>query len=526
MRSLAVDGARGAGAAMICAAMLLLLIMQRDYVRPTGLVSSRQSRLRQQTEAHRVLKSRKQELASFPDATPELDLPHVDTARDAEPTDFFNQWSKEDDSKLPLPSLSLTGARGKDRARRRIQMMHKTQKLSPAGGDSDLPTAADNPVGVAAAAKILKDEEGFDKSIGEGKDALEEWKKAAKNSGPAILDSITDDATSFNPFPHQSLSEKLEIQDVWNNARKLAKPAGKLSDDPEETKKSIMNAEAQAESAAYLAANEAAAVDAYDLSMPNPDMMAKKGRSSLTGQALANKNQMHLQGQAMAMHSHHGLLSSQALAAWRRADRMNGRKNAIMSRTQALADVDGGAALKHGSKSIDAAIVRLVKQDEKTIRSDVNRYRLAIAKAQGEKDEAVKLAGADSQAVKDAATMITKDKVHILMDGGREMEAKRIMKAAQSLESSAAQQSSGAKALNPKPVEVQRGQVSETPEQPIEVRMRSRARNAHKPSLLKQDFKPTDKVSPITCALRRLVRLFCILGTIQRASFIARRWIY
>ena len=146
--------------------------------------------------------------------------------------------------------------------------------------------ADDSPIGTAAAARILGDAEGLEKSNGpEG--SIEQWKQAAKGSGAKALDEITDDVTSGNPFPNQALSEKMEIQDVWNKAQALARPAGRLDGTAKENKATIANAVAQASAAAYMAANEAAAVDGYDVSMPNPDMMANKKRTAMVGQARA-----------------------------------------------------------------------------------------------------------------------------------------------------------------------------------------------------------------------------------------------
>ena len=133
---------------------------------------------------------------------------------------------------------------------------------------------------------------------------MDSWKSAVKNSGPAIIQDVTDDATSFNPFPKSSLSEKMEIQDVWDKAQALARPAGpagSLDGDAKTAKKTIENAESQADASAYLAANEViassacilfvryltprfgaqeAAVDAYDVSIPNVDMMARGPRGA------------------------------------------------------------------------------------------------------------------------------------------------------------------------------------------------------------------------------------------------------
>ena len=53
--------------------------------------------------------------------------------------------------------------------------------------------------GFAQAAKILKDSEIFEKS--KGTEAMGSWKTAFKNSGPAIIQDVTDDATTFSPFP-------------------------------------------------------------------------------------------------------------------------------------------------------------------------------------------------------------------------------------------------------------------------------------------------------------------------------------
>jgi hypothetical protein len=81
-------------------------------------------------------------------------------------------------------------------------------------------------------------------------DAIGKWKDAAKGAGPAILDAIKDDVSTYSPFPKSSLSERMEVQDVWDRARANTKSAGKLDGDAKETKNTVENAEAQAESQA------------------------------------------------------------------------------------------------------------------------------------------------------------------------------------------------------------------------------------------------------------------------------------
>jgi len=195
----------------------------------------------------------------------------------------------------PGPALAAAQPQGKPT----LKVAKKAQKLTANEADGGLspieePKAEDNPIGLAEAAKILKDEDVYDQAKESG--ALPNWKAAVAGSGKSILNEVTDDVTSFNPFPHKSLSEQMEVKAVWDKARAAAKPAGSLDQDAKTTKSSIENAEAQADSAAYLAANEAAAVDSYDLSFPNPDTMAVGKGKTMATQALANgvrKGNMH-----------------------------------------------------------------------------------------------------------------------------------------------------------------------------------------------------------------------------------------
>jgi len=184
-----------------------------------------------------------------------------------------------------------------------LKVAENSQKLTENEDNGGLPPneeprAEDSPIGLAAAAKILKDTEVYDHAQQSG--AMPDWKAAVSGSGDKILSEVTDDVTSYNPFPHKSLAEQMEVRDVWNKARAMAKPAGSLDGDAASARSSIENAEAQADSAAYLAANEAAAVDSYDVSFPNPDTMAVGKRGAMSGQAMANGARLARVHQALA----------------------------------------------------------------------------------------------------------------------------------------------------------------------------------------------------------------------------------
>lgn len=311
------------------------------------------------------------------------------------------------------------------------------------------PKAIDNPIGVASAAKILKDAEMFDQST--NGDAMDKWKDAAKGAGPAILDSIKDDVSTFSPFPKSSLSERMEVEDVWNRARANTKSAGKLDGDAKETKDTVENAEAQAEGQAYLAANEAAAVDAYDVSFPNPDMMAKGGAKKMSAQALAISNKgshaVAMQGQALATHPHqphmlHGQASavgggrhraaraSQALASSERGHVLLGQAQArgmhkmLQSRVQALAEVEHYEGEGVGSEQNTAVQVAL--NDERAAKRTVQALQMKVAVAKGEAKEAARLRGFTSKPATAARAEVTKYQLAILREGGEAQEARKL----------------------------------------------------------------------------------------------------
>ena len=311
----------------------------------------------------------------------------------------------------------------------------------PAGGKTLLsgltpeeePKADDSPIGVASAAKILKDAEVLDES-NKG-DAMDKWKDAAKGSGPAILDAIKDDVSVYSPFPKSSLSERMEVEDVWNRARAAAKSAGTLDGNAAETKKTIQNAEAQAEGQAYLAANEAAAVDAYDVSFPNPDMMAKGGRKSMATRALATTKGAHIpamQPQALATREHrahllHGQASAvgygrhhSARAAQALAVGAGGR-----ARQMALAEVESRGSIM-GADDADLQAADAARKDEQTATRRVEQLQLKVAVAKGEAKEAARLRGFTSNAALSARAKVTKYQLEILKEGGVAQEARKL----------------------------------------------------------------------------------------------------
>ena len=297
------------------------------------------------------------------------------------------------------------------------------------------------------AAKVLKDAELFDES--KNGDAMDKWKDAAKGAGPAILDAIKDDVSTYSPFPKTSLSERMEVQDVWDRARANTKPAGKLDGDAGETKDTVENAEAQAESQAYLAANEAAAVDAYDVSFPNPDMMAKGGAKKMSAQALANKrtHAIALQGQELAARPHkphmlrgqeqavgasrhRAARAAQALARGAQGHALMGQAQArgghkmLQSRVQALAQVEQFEG--EGAASQQKSAVRVALQDARDAKQTVEQLQAKVAMAKGEAKEAAKLRGFGSKAAQAARAKVTKLQLQILREAGAAEEARKL----------------------------------------------------------------------------------------------------
>ena len=133
-----------------------------------------------------------------------------------EPEDYADTEDVAAKSWQPLPALAAAQPQGEPT----LKVTDKAQKLLTANeGDGGLspieePKAEDNPIGLAEAAKILKDENVYDKAKESG--ALPNWKAAVAGSGKSILNEVTDDVTSFNPFPHKSLSEQMEVKAVWD----------------------------------------------------------------------------------------------------------------------------------------------------------------------------------------------------------------------------------------------------------------------------------------------------------------------
>lgn len=249
----------------------------------------------------------------------------------------------------------------------------------PPEGELEKELKADtSPIGTADGVKILGDADLLKKSKGpEG--TMNEWKAAAKSSGPKVLSDITDDVTSYNPFPNQRLSEKMEIEDVWNKARALAKPAGKLDGTADENKATIDNAVAQASAAAYMAANEAAAVDSYDVSMPNPDMMANKHKAALLGQEKA------------ASHHSSSPMAARAAAVADRHDtqRVRARQALAAPRVEVLAEV-----VAPGVNAVRARARRDAGDEARRAR----RLRKEYYEAVGAEEEARRLAGSEGGA--------------------------------------------------------------------------------------------------------------------------------
>ena len=348
------------------------------------------------------------------------------------------------DNGLPTSDFPSVGAMKTAAAGGKTPQLAVTGAMAP---EEPQPKAADNPIGIASAAKVLKDAELFDES--KNGDAMDKWKDAAKGAGPAILDAIKDDVSTYSPFPKTSLSERMEVQDVWDRARANTKPAGKLDGDAGETKDTVENAEAQAESQAYLAANEAAAVDAYDVSFPNPDMMAKGGAKKMSAQALANKrtHAIALQGQELAARPHkphmlrgqeqavgasrhRAARAAQALARGAQGHALMGQAQArgghkmLQSRVQALAQVEQFEG--EGAASQQKSAVRVALQDARDAKQTVEQLQAKVAMAKGEAKEAAKLRGFGSKAAQAARAKVTKLQLQILREAGAAEEARKL----------------------------------------------------------------------------------------------------
>jgi len=344
---------------------------------------------------------------------------------------------------VDFPSVQQVGALKTAAAGGKTPQLAVTGAMQP---EEPQPKAADNPIGIASAAKVLKDAELFDEA--KNGDAMDKWKDAAKGAGPAILDAIKDDVSTYSPFPKSSLSERMEVQDVWDRARANTKSAGKLDGDAKETKNTVENAEAQAESQAYLAANEAAAVDAYDVSFPNPDMMAKGGGKKMSAQALANKgtHAMAMQGQALAARAHKrhmlrgqeravlggGHRSARAPQALARRVQVHslmgqaqarGRHQMLQSRVQALAEVEEVEG-QGGSQELNA--VQLARKDVQSARRKVQQLQEKVAVAKGEAKEAGKLRGFASKTAQAARAKVTQLQLEILKEGAAAEEARHL----------------------------------------------------------------------------------------------------
>jgi hypothetical protein len=120
----------------------------------------------------------------------------------------------------------------------------------------------------------------------------------------------------------------------------MAKPAGDLEGTAKHNKQTLENAEQQADAAAYLAANEAAAVDAYDVSIPNVDAMANGKKAAMVGQAKAttlhHAAAMAGRAQAAPQRQHSALVGQARAAPQHHHAAMGGRAEAAPERRQAL----------------------------------------------------------------------------------------------------------------------------------------------------------------------------------------------
>jgi hypothetical protein len=142
------------------------------------------------------------------------------------------------------------------------------------------------------------------------------------------------------PEAYSNHSQSITRTCVCTGEQDMAKPAGGLEGTAKQNKESLENAGQQADAAAYLAANEAAAVDAYDVSIPNVDAMANGHKGALVGQAKAASvhHAAAMGGRAQAAPQRHrtALVGQAKAASVHHVAAMGGRAQAAPERRQAL----------------------------------------------------------------------------------------------------------------------------------------------------------------------------------------------
>ena len=148
--------------------------------------------------------------------------------------------------------------------------------------------ADDSPVGIIMAGSVLGNQAVLEKALGED-GTLSDWKAQSKKAATASVQEAMEEIIDDDPFenrPGQRAVDEHELRDVVAKAQRLAYPAGDIASGGEETGQAHHVANAEAQAAAVMAANEAAVVDTYD--MPHPPEAAndkpfahKSGRAGI-----------------------------------------------------------------------------------------------------------------------------------------------------------------------------------------------------------------------------------------------------
>ena len=157
--------------------------------------------------------------------------------------------------------------------------------------------ADDSPVGIIMAGSVLGNQAVLEKALGED-GTLSDWKAQSKKAATALVQEAMEEIIDDDPFenrPGQRAVDEHELRDVVAKAQRLAYPAGDIASGGEETGQAHHVANAEAQAAAVMAANEAAVVDTYDMPHP-PEAANDKPFAHESGRAGIFKTQKRVSG--------------------------------------------------------------------------------------------------------------------------------------------------------------------------------------------------------------------------------------
>ena len=157
--------------------------------------------------------------------------------------------------------------------------------------------ADDSPVGIIMAGSVLGNQAVLEKALGED-GTLSDWKAQSKKAATASVQEAMEEIIDDDPFenrPGQRAVDEHELRDVVAKAQRLAYPAGDIASGGEETGQAHHVANAEAQAAAVMAANEAAVVDTYDMPHP-PEAANDKPFAHESGRAGIFKRQKRVSG--------------------------------------------------------------------------------------------------------------------------------------------------------------------------------------------------------------------------------------